>query len=242
MSTLGGRMKAYEAPWKPILPPRMPIIIRVDGRAFHTLTSVCEKPFDPRIVKSMDDVALALCQSVAGATMAYVQSDEVSVLVHPYKRLESQTWFGADVIKMASISACIAANAFNASYTSGCGEFDSRVFVLPEADVCNYFLWRQQDAERNSINGCAQARMSHKQLQGINTRDLQDILLREHDFNWNDVPTSLKRGRCARKREFVHVNEDGTDCLRTEWFIDNETPRFGQDRAYVEALLATEKE
>lgn len=240
MSTLGDRMKSYEAPWRALLPPRMPIVLRVDGRAFHTVTRGAVKPFDARIIRAMDSAALELCEGVAGAVMGYVQSDEISVLIHPYKRHESQTWFGGEIVKMVSIAACLAANGFRDVWERAV-EFDARVFVLPEADVCNYFLWRQQDAERNSILGCAQARLSHKAMQGVSTRALQDIMLREHDFNWNDLATSLKRGRTVLRSTYEVEGEDGP-VTRSRWSIDNECPRFGVERGYIEDLLRTEAE
>lgn len=237
MSTFGDRMKSYERPWQPQLPPRMPIVVRVDGRAFHTLTRGCRKPFDERIQSAMDEAALALCREAGGAALAYVQSDEISVLIHPYKKLDSQAWFGGDVVKIASITACVAANAFNGTYGFGPAEFDSRVFVLPEADVCNYFLWRQRDAERNSISGYAQSMFSHKSLHGLSCDTLQNKMLTERGFNWNDAPTALKRGRCVRK---MMLSDGIGDEVRTDWCVDNTIPIFSQDRAYIESLLAHE--
>lgn len=40
------RMKEYEAVSKTRLTKRMPVIIRVDGRAFHTFTRGFNKPYD----------------------------------------------------------------------------------------------------------------------------------------------------------------------------------------------------
>jgi len=36
---LGNRMKRYEAPTQGVLQPRTPAIIRVDGKAFHSLVN-----------------------------------------------------------------------------------------------------------------------------------------------------------------------------------------------------------
>ena len=220
----------------------MPVIIRVDGRAFHTLTRrYCEKPFDSRLMAAMDSVATALCEEVQGAQIAYVQSDEVSVLVHPYKRLQSQCWFDGDVQKMVSISASVATEQFHLSSYSWMGEsanFDSRVFVLPEAEVCNYFVWRQQDAMRNSVQMLARSLYSHKECSGKDGSDLQQMCW-EKGRNWNDLPTSRRRGRCVGKGS--SFNTDGT-VLSTGWRVDHEVPIFTQDRNYVERFLAVEKE
>ena len=100
--SLGDRMKRYERAFKYVLPPRMPVIIRVDGRAFHTLTRGLDQPFDMSFIRLMDKVAVALCKEIQGAQLAYVQSDEISVLVHCYKRFESQGWFNNELQKMVS--------------------------------------------------------------------------------------------------------------------------------------------
>ena len=141
-------------------------------------------------------------------------------------------------VKMTSISACVAAGAFASVVWLAAKEveFDSRVFVLPEADVCNYFLWRQQDAERNSIAGCAQSMFSHARLQGLSSAEMQELMFQEKGFNWNDYGTALKRGRCVRKRVSEAVPP------RSEWFVDQEIPRFGADRAYIEDLLETDEQ
>lgn len=95
--SLGDRMKGYEQAARVRLPMRMPVILRIDGRAFHTYTRDCDKPFDTKLMAAMDDVALRLCEEVQGAQIAYVQSDEISILVHNYKRLQSQAWFDNQV-------------------------------------------------------------------------------------------------------------------------------------------------
>jgi tRNA(His) guanylyltransferase len=75
-TSLGDRCKAYENAYRITFPRRVPILIRVDGRAFHTLTRHCERPWDSRLAAAMDAAALALCAEVQGAQLAYVQSDE----------------------------------------------------------------------------------------------------------------------------------------------------------------------
>lgn len=102
--------------------------------------------------------------------------------------------------------------------------FDSRVFNLPKEEVCNCLIWRQQDATRNSIQGLGQKYFSHKQLEGKNCNNIQDMLMVEHSVNWNDVETKFKRGSCCIK------GDDG-------WVIDNEIPIFTKDRDYVERRI-----
>lgn len=237
-SSLEDRMKSYEKVWSYKLPPRMPVIIRVDGRAFHTLTRGLETPFDVNFIWLMDTVAVALCEQIQGAQLAYVQSDEISVLVHNYKRFESQGWFDNQVQKMVSISAAIASAVFTAGSDRGpwdeprIAQFDSRVFVLPEAEVCNYFIWRQRDFERNSVQMLARSLFSHKECDRKNNADLQEMCWQKGK-NWNNLETRLKRGRCI-------VRSSAAD--RRNWICDTEIPQFKLDRNYIEQHLALETE
>lgn len=92
-------MKGYEVASRTTLPGRLPVIIRVDGKAFHTYTRGCKRPFDDRLSDVMVSTATKLCDEIQGAQLAYTQSDEISVLVHGYKKFKSQTWFDNQVQK-----------------------------------------------------------------------------------------------------------------------------------------------
>ena len=229
--SLGDRMKGYENAFRHVLPRRMPVIVRVDGKAFHAYARACERPFDERLMRAMDEVALALCEEAQGAALAYVQSDEVSVLLHNYRRLESQAWLENGLQKVASISAATAAVTMTEAMSAR-ALFDARVFVLPEAEVCNYFIWRQQDATRNSIQMVAQSLYSHKELHCKGTNAMQEMIWQKGQ-NWNDLASRYKRGRCAYRSE---ADASG----RRAWKIDDDIPVFTQDRAFVEKHLAVE--
>lgn len=233
--SLGDRMKMYEHAFRYALPRRMPLIVRVDGKAFHSWTRGCERPFDAALMTRMDAVAVALCTETQGAALAYIQSDEVSVLVHNYRRHASAPWLDNEIQKIASISASVAASTMTV-VASRSANFDARVFVVPEADVCNYFVWRQQDATRNSVQMVAHSLYSAKELHKKCNAEMQDMI-HEKGQNWNDLPPRLKRGRCA-VRETFPVG----DAIRYRWVIDNEIPIFTQAREYVERHLAVESE
>lgn len=223
--SLGERMKEYyEYPFSARLPRRMPIIIRLDGKAFHTYTRGMNKPFDDDFIQCMMQTSLYLCRNIATCQIGYSQSDEISLLLHPYKHLDTQAWLGGRIQKMASISASMASCKMSSLYPNKeFGIFDARVFVLPESEVCNYFIWRQQDAERNSLNLLAQSHYSHKQLLGKKSADLHEMLYQKGD-NWSKLETHKKRGFCVVKEG-----------------VDREIPRFGNERDYIETYLDAEK-
>lgn len=254
MKTLGQRMKEYEDVNRFYLTRRTPLIIRIDGRAFHTFCKGFKKPYDRIFAKSMQATAFNLCKNIEGCKLAYTQSDEISLLLTDYDELETQAWFDKNLQKIVSISASMATLYFNEAFKDLSDKwqedyynawnnteedskyfwtlsnrqfkamFDSRAFCLPKEEVVNYFIFRQKDATRNSINALGQANFSHKSLQGLNTSQVQDKLVNEKGINWNDQPTEFKRGICCIK------NEDG-------WKIDKEIPIFTEDRDYIERFI-----
>lgn len=200
-TALGDRMKAHEAEFRSVLPRRTYTVLRVDGRSFHAYLRGAEKPFDARFAADMDAVAEALCKEITGAVMAYTQSDEISVLSTDFGSVNAQPWFGGVVAKQVSIAAAIATAELNSRRPGQRALFDARVFTLSDpVEVANYFLWRQRDAVRNSISMAAQARFSHRQLQGVSTGRMQEMLWSEHGINWNDYPDGFKRGRVTVRR------------------------------------------
>lgn len=227
-TSLGDRMKEkYEQPTRYLLPGRMPIILRLDGKSFHTFTRGMIKPFDTTLMHNIDMAALEVCQEAQGAQIAYVQSDEISILIHSYKKLRSQCWFDGEVQKMTSIAASVASSYMSRAYNKQV-LFDARVFVLPEAEVCNAFIWRQQDATRNSIQMLTRSLFSHNQVDGKDQSEMQEMCFSK-GANWNDLPTQMKRGRCLNR-------------LTGRWVVDKEPPIFTQDRSYIERHLEVEPE
>lgn len=108
------RMKNnYENRSKTFLTRRTPVIIRIDGKAFHTYTKSLNKPFDEGLIDDMITTTIHLCENIQGAKAGYCQSDEISILVTDYENLETDAWFNYNVQKMTSVSASIATGIFN---------------------------------------------------------------------------------------------------------------------------------
>lgn len=184
-------MKAYEETFRQKLPVRMPAVIRLDGKAFHTLTKNCEKPFDEKLNTALRDAVIALMEEVP-ARLAYMQSDEISLLLIDYNRFDTMQWFDGVVQKMASVSASIMGAQFSMRWGKP-GYFDGRIFVVPERDIINYFIWRQQDCMRNAVSAAAQSVFSHKKLQGKNSLEMNEML-RAEGKPIEEFPDKLLRG------------------------------------------------
>jgi len=116
--------------------------------------------------------------------------------------------------------------------------FDSRTFTIPDVrEVFNYFVWRQQDATRNSIQMGAQALYNHKQLHKKNTSELQEMMFQK-GVNWNDYPAGFKRGRLILKEKAEEISvrgpkaKEGETVTRMKW-ASFEPPIFTQERDFL---------
>lgn len=249
--TLGHRMKEYEAVTDLKLIKGLPVIIRLDGRAFHTFTEGFHKPFDVVFNDCMTKTMKILCESVSNCVFGYTQSDEITLVLYE-KDEKSEPWFDNRLQKLVSLTASIATLAFNEelyNYYNDQQEeiiphnklfkatFDARAFNIPKDDVVNNLIWRQNDAAKNSINSVAQAHFSHKELQGKNGSQMQDMLMLQKQYNWSkDTPTRFKRGSACIKQE-VEIETPQGKTIRTKWVIDNEMPMLVAEKSYLENLL-----
>lgn len=197
----------YESRSGTYLTRRTPVIIRLDGKAFHTYTKGLDKPFDEGLISDMEETTKFLCENIQGVRIGYCQSDEISLLLTDYEQLDTQAWFDYNVQKIVSISASMATAKFNELRSKRGIEklayFDSRVFSIPKEEICNYFKARQRDAVKNSISMLAQSLYSHKELHGKNSSDKQEMCFQK-GHNWNDLDYRKKRGCTVRKFKIVN--------------------------------------
>lgn len=245
------RMKQYEAVSQTYLMRRTPVIIRLDGVAFHTFTANFDKPFDVVFCTAMRMTTSYLVNHIQGCVLGYTQSDEISLVLQDYKKLDTDAWFGYNIQKLVSVSAKMATDEFHRAFDNAtCGiddkkciyvywsamrdnnvGFDSRCFNLPFEEVNNYLIDRQQDAERNSINLLAQQYYSQKELDGIKSNELQNKLFTEQGINWNNLPYYQKRGFL----ELPNNDPNPKDIL-------DGTPIFSKEPEFVNSRIRFDKE
>lgn len=259
------RMKDnYERRSRSYLLRRTPVVIRIDGKAFHTYTRGMKKPFDEGLIADMQLTTRYLCENIQGAVLGYTQSDEISILLLDYKTLKSEAWFNYEIQKMCSVAASLATSRFNqlritrhfhkmdssfatlsdmteAISTLPMGNFDARAFNLPKEEVANYFMARQNDAVKNSISMLAQSLYSHKQLQNLNGSQLQELTFQKGQ-NWNDLHFSKKRGSTYTRRKVIRINpkDRSQDAYRNIWTIDEAQFKF--DDNYFKNLIYFDNE
>lgn len=204
--SIGDRMKLfYESRYRIKLTRRIPVILRLDGKAFHTLTRRCIKPFDDFFIRCMTDTAEFLLQEIQGCKCAYVQSDEISLLLIDFDTIYTDSWFDYNLQKITSISSSFASVQFTKLY-GDIGYFDCRAFNVPKEDVVNYFIWRQQDWERNSLQMLARSFFSHKELQNKGKEDIHEMLYTKN-VNWNDLDNHLKNGIFIDKYDYGYKTD-----------------------------------
>lgn len=272
---LGERMKMYEHVWRHKLIRRMPVIIRVDGKAFHTFTKGLNKPFDDIFMDAMQATAEYLVREIQGCKFAYVQSDEISLLLTDYDTYDTEAWFDNNIQKMVSVTAAKASAFFNqrfglcyvdyavvskpegtfdSAYAHRVLEagsmlpvFDARAFNLDKDEVCNYFIWRQEDCIKNSISMIARTHFSDKELHGKSTIERKKMI-EEEDIYINDRYEKFKlRGTAVY---YPMINEpydseaDNLDSIGIKIsnvpVIDKDIPIFKEDRYFVEKYVFIE--
>lgn len=245
--SLGDRMKQYEAVNDRILVPKMPFIVRVDGKAFHTYTRGLVKPFDETMCKTMIEVTKKLCEEIPGAVLGYTQSDEITIVCKYTDRIKSQAWFNGRLRKIETIAASKATKWFNKIFSekaqeyienfegteeykhilkvfynkkSGMAEFDARAFNIPEWDCINNVIWRQQDATRNSVEAVGHTNFSTKELHKVNCEGIKEMLLKQKNIDWEtDFTPYQKYGAfCYKIHETRKVK--GETVERTLWYCN----------------------
>jgi tRNA(His) guanylyltransferase len=223
---LGNRIKSYyEDPARVLLPRKTWVIVRVDGKNFHTFTRTMERPYCRPLADALDHAALFLAGEMAGCVLAYGQSDEYSFLLSDFGRDDSRMWFDGSVQKIASVSASLFTAAFHRHYAEpGYAAFDARVFAIPHLpEVIRYFDWRQADASRNSLNMLASHYYSHEELLNKTAAEKHDLIHAKGD-NWAKWPADFKRGRMVRREGL-------------KWMVDLEIPVFPRQPEFLTSIL-----
>jgi tRNA(His) guanylyltransferase len=203
---LGDRMKGYEmAEAGRCFMPRLPIVIRIDGRCFHTFTHGLSRPYHAGLAELMSLTTRALVEET-GALVGYTQSDEITLVLWT-EDPKSQVWFDGRIAKIVSCAASFATAVFVSRLAEHVPEkagalptFDARAWNVPGLDeAANVLLWREQDAVKNSISMAASTYYAEPELEGRTSKERQELLF-ARGINWNDYPARFKRGSYALRR------------------------------------------
>ena len=152
---LGTRMKEfYEQVPKTKLVRRMPVIIRIDGKAFHTFTRGFRKPFDHILIKTMQETTKYLCENIQGCVFGFTQSDEITLILVDYQKLTSSAWFDYEVQKLCSISASMATMAFNKYFAENVANeiLEYKTSMVPQCVEIQQEIKEYHDTLRAAVN------------------------------------------------------------------------------------------
>lgn len=226
--------------------PNSYVLVMLDGRSFsHLVKNKFQKPFDDEFVRMMNETAEYVCKNVQGCKFAFVQSDEISLVLTDFDTPTTDAFFSNRLCKMQSIIASLATAKFNqlmASYhfnklcndehtskfsvndvCSKIGElplyqFDCKCWNVPTYnDVFAWLLYRQNDCIKNSKQQTAQTYLPHKELLGKNTDDQIAFLKETKNIDWNRFPNDKKYGRFIWKEEVQLVTDYGYQYTRLMW-------------------------
>jgi tRNA(His) guanylyltransferase len=208
---LGDRMKMYEmAEAGQRFLPLLPVLARLDGRAFSSWTRGLERPFDKRMTDLMVSVTQALVAE-SGALIGYTQSDEISLVFYS-PTIKSQIFFDGRKHKMISGLTSIAVGSFVTGVPFYIPEkqmlkanIDCRVWQVPNlVEAANTILWREIDATKNSVSMAAREFYSHAELLDKGRADMMDMMMAKGK-NWNDYPVFFKRGTYVQRQRNVRA-------------------------------------
>lgn len=195
------------------------IAVRLDGKAFHTLTRHYPRPYCTAFSDIMVQTMNHLLQKT-NAVLGYTQSDEISLIY--YKEAEYQQFeFNKRIQKLTSVYASMATAIFNdllrankELYSISTGEyayFDCRVWGLDSrSEAADILTWRQQDAVKNAVSMAAHSLFTNKELHKKKTGEMKDMLLKKFGIDFNQYPDFFKFGTYSSK-EYHEVPIDLDD-------------------------------
>lgn len=263
-SDLAKRMKKYECVPKSVLMTRTPVIIRLDGKAFHTFTRGFKKPFDEILIKSMQETMKYLCENIQGCVLGYTQSDEITLVLVDYKTLDTSAWFDYEVQKMCSVAASMATMAFNKCFKCLVEEYKNDYMEAwhhskeeekyMDALVCAVNKGAMFDARvfnipKEEVTNCVYWRQLDASRNSIQMLGQANFSHKElQNKSCNDIQDMLMTQKNINWNDLPTYQKRGSCCIReyyeidsvmrTRWVIDTEIPLFkGDGRQYIEKLI-----
>jgi tRNA(His) guanylyltransferase len=201
----GDRQKLFEGREAGrLLMPGLPVLARLDGRAFKTFTKGLQRPYEAALSRLMVDTATYLVEQTHCA-VAYTQSDEITLAWNAVEN-PAEFLFKGRVQKLTSILAAMATSYFTRAVPERLPSkahlhplFDARVWQVPNLEVAlECFQWREADATKNAVTMAARAYYSDKDLFQVGTALKHDMLMAK-GVNFNDYPAFFKRGTYVRR-------------------------------------------
>ena len=266
---LGDRIKEfYENRAKTKLIRRMPVMIRLDGRAFHTYTRGFVKPFDKRLNEAMQETTLELCKNIQGCVFGYTQSDEITLILVDYNDIDVSAWYDYETQKICSVAASMATLYFNRIFHNKVREFSNEHYkAMTDPKTYGEELSKSINDLFKAYNKSIElGAMFDARCFNVPINDVCNaVLFRQQDASRNSInslgqvwfkPKELEGKNTSQVQDMLMekyginwnnlstVEKRGTAVIKDEndkWFIDYEMPILkGEGRVYVESRVIFE--
>lgn len=264
---LGNRMKEYyENIPKTKLMRRCPVVLRIDGKSFHTFTRGFQKPFDSILMKSMQQTMEYLCKNIQGCVFGYTQSDEITLVLIDYQTLTTDAWFGYEVQKLCSVSASMATMAFNKFFAKNVDDYGreniedwdyggtNRELLEDEKIALKYIEAYNKSLTNGAMFDSRCFNIPKEEVcnliywrQSDASRNSIQMVGRAYFFHselkdksCNDIQDMLMRTYYVNWNDFPIMCKRGSACIYDEgkWVVDTEMPILkGADRSYVNRYI-----
>ena len=205
--SLGTRMKEfYEKPYQTKLTRRTPVAIRIDGKAFHTFTRGFQKPFDPILMKAMQRTMKYLCENIQGCVFGYTQSDEITLILIDYQKLDSSAWFDYEVQKMCSISASMATMVFNKYFSEMVMQLEGDVAQEYETDGDTEWVTEMEKYLKTYRRSCEKGAMFDSRCFNIPKEEVCNLVY------WRQLDATRNSIQMVGQANFSHKELQGKSC------------------------------
>ena len=204
---LGTRMKEfYESVPKTKLMRRTPVAIRIDGKAFHTFTRGFNKPFDNVLISAMQRTMKYLCENIQGCVFGYTQSDEITLILIDYKKLDSSAWFDYEVQKMCSISASMATMAFNKYFSEMVMQLEGDVAQEYEINGDTEWVIEMEKYLKSYRRSCEKGAMFDSRCFNIPKEEVTNLVY------WRQLDATRNSIQMVGQANFSHKKLQGKSC------------------------------
>ena len=205
--SLGTRMKEfYEKPYQTKLTRRTPVAIRIDGKAFHTFTRGFQKPFDPLLMKTMQHTMKYLCENIQDCVFGFTQSDEITLILIDYQKLDSSAWFDYEVQKMCSISSSMATMAFNKYFSEMVMQLESDVAQEYETNGDTEWVIEMEKYLKAYRKSCEKGAMFDSRCFNIPKEEVCNLIY------WRQLDATRNSIQMVGQANFSHNELQGKSC------------------------------
>lgn len=203
---IGARMKSqYEDRTRYFIPRRTFVIVRLDGKSFHSYTKGLKRPFDEDLITDMDNAVIAIMSEIQGAKFAYCQSDEISILLTDFEKITTDAWFDGNIQKMASISASLMTAQFNNIRLRR--ELEN---IILEQDKCNL---GRTSKNTDTLLSIEHFRLAHFDSRVFTIPDRTEVY---NYFLWRHQDCSRNSISMVAQANFSHKELHGKSCSQMQ--------------------------